>query len=502
NININNKSGYDASLLTRNICVLGLVVSWIVGIGTLVFSVLLYINNFEHWPTLQLSRKAKEVLPLGLNICVTVLTECLGLIHATALRWALGENLTFNANLRLFTSPKSRSPGSVALGRFANFWHAILLVMTYVSTSLIFCVRPPVKVCRAIYDEPDFYCNYDDATTYLSPAALLVLGVGLVGQAFIATCQLRSVKIISWSSGPINTAWILHDTGTLTHTWNRCMMSVHDLGTATMPSRPIFRQPSAWRAHKEVRRVLAYIWILTMLAYIWFVAVYIGIRLRYAAVLRSDGRCSDCDVYPGPDWSLLPDSHNYTSLADITNAGEVEPDGPGFFFWAMFLMVFVIQAFVTMGLHCAELIVNVSRDEDVWRCMATSVQGYQTGTNTIVAAMKSWKTCSLLALKPVVHWFFGLGMAYYYGWGVFMRPPQILYLAFALTVLALFSTLICLKRPIGPQPATYGHLKTIVDLVDEWHEDMFWGHKGDGHGVAHAGTSDSRLPEVSMELLY
>jgi len=42
-------------------------------------------------------------------------------------------------------------------------------------------------------------------------------------------------------------------------------------------------------------------------------------------------------------------------------------------------------------------------------------------------------------------------------------------------------------------PATFGHLQTIVDLVDKWDERMYWGDKSiDDESVRHAGTSNQK----------
>lgn len=68
--------------------------------------------------------------------------------------------------------------------------------------------------------------------------------------------------------------------------------------------------------------------------------------------------------------------------------------------------------------------------------------------------------------------------------------------------LALFTTLLVQHKPKGPQPATYGHLQTLCDLIDAWPERVeqtfFWGDKADGTGdeVRHAGTSDAPLAPV------
>lgn len=115
--------------------------------------------------------------------------------------------------------------------------------------------------------------------------------------------------------------------------------------------------------------------------------------------------------------------------------------------------------------------------------------------------MLSWSAVALFILKAVLHWLFGKAMAYSYNWGIFLRTPQLLYLAIGSVLLATLVVFIALQRPKGNQPATYGHLQTLVDLVDEWHLMMFWGDKGlsgmpETEEVRHAGTSAMPLGNI------
>jgi hypothetical protein len=69
------------------------------------------------------------------------------------------------------------------------------------------------------------------------------------------------------------------------------------------------------------------------------------------------------------------------------------------------------------------------------------------------------------------------------------RPrKQILYLAMALIVFAFACTCIVARCPRGPQPAAYGHLQTLANLVDEWSPTMWWGHKYEDTEIFHAGA--------------
>src|SRR5882762_10312029 len=54
---------------------------------------------------------------------------------------------------------------------------------------------------------------------------------------------------------------------------------------------------------------------------------------------------------------------------------------------------------------------------------------------------------------------------------------QIFYLTIGLFIFAFVSTMVAIHHPRGPQPAAYGHLQTLTNLVDEWSPTMWWGHK-------------------------
>lgn len=206
---------------------------------------------------------------------------------------------------------------------------------------------------------------------------------------------------------------------------------------------------------------------------------------------------------------MLPDTGGITSFAQINpvNSSPTSNDtytsfvGGKFVSTLAFLIILAIQSVMTMGLHCAELLVNLSRDEDTW-CETYTAKGY-VSRNALFDVLRSWKAVLLLVLKPVVYWLFGLGITFYFDWGIFMRQPQILYMSIAIIVLAVFGTFLCFKRPKGPQPATFGHVQTLVNLIDDWNENMFWGHKGcDTNGICHAGTAHSQLGKITMTEVY
>jgi hypothetical protein len=176
---------------------------------------------------------------------------------------------------------------------------------------------------------------------------------------------------------------------------------------------------------------------------------------------------------------------------------------PSYLTWAFFLIA-GIQAFITISMHCAELIVNCSRDEAVWRRMSSKT-GLKRDVGVLTRALLSWESVTLFLFKAVIHWVYGFALSVYFSEGVVFRAPQIFYLAVFAAVLALMMTFITFRRPSGPQPATYGHLQTLADLIDHWPgkgENVFWGHKGYRNGVAHAGTASHELAAIHMKEEY
>jgi hypothetical protein len=117
----------------------------------------------------------------------------------------------------------------------------------------------------------------------------------------------------------------------------------------------------------------------------------------------------------------------------------------------------------------------------------------------------------LFVAKPFLHWMFGQSFIIQnyatteetlYLPGVIMPTAQIWNLCIALFIYACFFTFVALRRPRGPQPAAYGHIQTLANLIDEWSPVMWWGHKKDGIPYCHAGTSDHPLPNVKMDYVY
>ncbi|KAG1794055.1 hypothetical protein EV424DRAFT_1548107 [Suillus variegatus] len=426
-------------------------------------------------PPPQLVRQA-EILTLMLDLIVMLCTESTGFVHGISLRSALASEsrLRFNTNLRLLTAARGwHNPN----GALLNGISVVLLIISYSSPSLIVCV------------DQNYTETFDALVSEgiaIAGIPLLILGLALLLQVIIALSGMRAVKILTWSSSPFDvTAALVHHTQ-LTPATFRCMRRVSDLDTYGGPAKPPETQPSAWHAHPSIRKVVIFLWVIVVACAGW--VAFIVYDWHSHLTLKT--------------WSFFYNSNSYPMSYDIFG-GSLKA-------WiVLFVNIAVLQGPLTLGLHCSELIVNVIRDERQWRC-ATRSQGLRVATNPLKPIFTHPLCLILFITKPFLHWMFGLAFNIgkyasndtMNGFTIMMYTAQIWNLCIALFILACFFTVIALRRPHGPQPAAYGHLQTLANLVDEWSPVMWWGHKEDGIPYCHAGTSDHPLPDVKMDCVY
>ncbi|KAG1773807.1 hypothetical protein EDD22DRAFT_946675 [Suillus occidentalis] len=476
---------YDRNLTSRRYALVGMACSSIfsclcivAGIVTLakhgVFGVITFntfiVNSDDAFTLLD---RLREILALAFNLIVTFCTESVGFIHSISLRSALASEsrLRFNTNLRLLTAARGWCNPNGAL---LNSISAVLLVLSYSSASLVDGVA-------------------------LGGLPLLILGVALLLQMMIALSGMRAVKILTWSSSSFDlTAALIHH-AQLTPITFRCMRGVSALDVDGDPARPSETQPSAWHAHPSIRKVVIFLWGIVaacagwaaLVMYLWHKYAGTDVASSYALTTQT--------------WSFIPDLQN-----DSYNYIMYQTPDIGIRWWILvFVSVTAVQGPLTLAVHCSELIVNVLRDEKQWRC-ATERKGLRTAMNPVRMIFTHPIWLVLFAAKPFLHWMFGLsfiisnpaydGQLGYLGVG--MLTAQIWNLCIALSIFACFFTFVALRRPRGPQPAAYGHLQTLANLVDEWSPVMWWGHKEDGIPYCHAGTSDHPLPDVKMDCVY
>ncbi|KAG1861671.1 hypothetical protein F4604DRAFT_1929738 [Suillus subluteus] len=497
---------YDRSLTSRRYALVGVVCSTIfsclcivAGIVALANQGVLGVTSIIVAPSTdtQLSQQA-EILSLALTLIVTLCTESIGVVHGISLRSALASEsrLRFNTNLRLLTAARGwYNPN----GALFNGISALLLIISYSSTSLIVCID---------YSSP--YYSFA-----VAGVPVLVLGIALLLQAMIALSGMRAVKILTWSSSPFDlTAALVHHTQ-LTPATLRCLRCVSDPDTYGGPARPSETQPSAWHAHPSIRKVVIFLWVIVLACAGWAALVtYISERFQYSDPHALYGYGNALTLQT---WSFFPNA--ITSFIWYTSSDVI---------LLPWVNMVLIQGPLTLGLHCSELIANVIRDERQWRC-ATGREGLRISTNPMKTIFTHPICLILLVAKPFLRksftppffyviehyhrrsdWMFGLAFdssdsvikGSLNSLTVYMFAAQIWNLCIALFIFACFFTFVALWRPRGPQPAAYGHLQTLANLVDEWSPVMWWGHKEDGIPYCHAGTRDHPLPDVKMDCVY
>lgn len=483
---------FDKDLGTRRVCIYGLVISWIlsticVGIGSYTMR-----TPFPQFGVKQQLRILLEILPLAINVVITGCVECLGFIHTTSLRWALWrENrLAFNSNIRLFNHARTCPPNSWPV----NMVSALSIAICYTASSQLF-----------LASGEDL-----DAKT-VNSVALLTLGIGLMVQCIVSTWSLTSTSglLLSWSSKPLNTALAGLHNG-LEPQRGRCMVPAPAPASQVERRLPSSSQPSMRQVYPSVRHVTRILVAITFAFLCWAVAI-MTISLRNDRI---------------PDMTFQG-----------VNAGFGIGLEPGLKWWAVntqasvtLLIVFSIQTGMTIALHCIELIANLSRDEDIWRraygsrnasqlrehpeSNATKKgrdgrRGATLKSSSIKRTLTSWQTLVLFVMRPLTHWFFGLGIfvEVYFIFSVSFRCMPLYGLTGCTLLLVIGTVWQTRRKPQGPQPVTWGHLQSIGNLIDDWGvaDTLYWGDKGYGeNGSRHAGTSATadRVGTIRMDCLY
>ncbi|KAG1865897.1 hypothetical protein DFJ58DRAFT_911898 [Suillus subalutaceus] len=281
-----------------------------------------------------------------------------------------------------------------------------------------------------------------DLQVVVAGMPLLILGVTLLLQVMIALSAMRAVKILTWSSSSFHlTAALVHHTQ-LTPATLRCMRCVSDLDTYGGPAKPREVQPSAWHAHPSIRKVVMSLWVI--------VVAYAG----WAALI----------MYIWDKWTgSYPMASNALTLQTWSFLYNMQSN------------------FIAIGIY------GVNHRVGRGFYSISSQMSFETKDSGFMISNPA-SDGELLVAGP---------------W-ILMFTAQIWSLCFALIIFACFFTFVALRRPRGPQPAAYGHVQTLANLVDEWSSVMWWGHKEDGISYCHAGRGRAitPLPDVKMDCVY
>ncbi|KAG1727234.1 hypothetical protein EDB19DRAFT_1943346 [Suillus lakei] len=474
---------FDKGISTRRIVIF---VSWI----SITFSLCLIFASIGIWifssfPNRNLGLLSfkchvpYEVPSIALNLVVTVCTECAGMMHATSLRFALfRENrITYNSNLRLLTGSDEKSMNSTVI----NALMTLLLILSYASSSFFY---------QEVWDGTE-----TPACGVLAIPAI-VLGISIFLQTCISLFALRDTEILTWSTSPFDTipAFLSmhnHQSFAKHYPFSESRVCMCAVCASPVAKKPMNHQPSAWDTRRGVRISIYLLWSLGIACMIWGTWVYIF---------------DPDDVHL---WQFIPSPDDD---GDIAVAGGAT----SFTTWfSLYAVMVVTQGGLTLGLHCAELVAGVVRDETIWR------QASEDGTNShfyswlcalcsdnriCVFCLDNWLYVVLLFAKAFLHWIFGLGVEIWtfvgdgndYSGLIGFFFAQIFYLGFGVFILATIFTVAARHHPKGAKPATYGHIATILYLVDDWQEIKSWGQKDDGP-ACHEGTNTEPLLDAGND---
>jgi hypothetical protein len=444
---------FDQSPNTRLLCIYGLIFSWLFAFCCIAIGI---FSSTCFWTATFADARLIELILLGQNISITMCNESIGHIHSISLRWALQREgrLVSNSNLRLLTNSRTCKSNRW----YSNVVVACSIIVAYAASSLTFLV----------------YRDGENLAFKVCAPAFVTLGSAMALQASIITYTLQyDVKPPTWSAAFFDTAaaCISANAGLKTES-TQCLRGVHSCAYSQKQVYPQRRQRSAYFAHKEIRQTLRLVW------YCALGIIIPAVVIIYIYAPRSPASLADID------WRL-----------EKLSAGD---------FIGSLILICVIQSILTLTLHIIELHVNCSRDETLWR-MASSKKGLKRNCNALVLMLTSWQSMVLFSFKCLIQWLYGASIMIDTSGGVFFNVPRIFYLEASIVLPVIFSTTIMFWRHKGSQPATFGHLQTLIDLIDEWPGEgdrMYWGDKGDRGEFAYAGTSIEPLGSIRMDKPY
>jgi len=532
---------FKEDIQTRNQCIAAIIAGGIISIVCFILSVLIWSGHPDASLLYRLDLPksnvdwSTEVISLVINVGITILLEPLSYVHAVSLRWALYRegHLQYNTNLRLFTTAKKSRPNQW----YINILSAVCLVLSYSATSLLLVKNTPNAYMEWFPNQP--LDQFNSTMTYTNSVALFCLGIGLLGHVVIAIWCLwpGGQYIPTWSSNPLNnTLALLKDT--VEPRPGRCLMSVAERCSPAEPTKPRTLQPSFKSISTSAGRLTIYMWVVTILAAGWSIAMALVSR-KYS--VEGGGIGKSWLLKDTFTWTIHPleNLNTYSIYMDPASYSNGPHITLGWQLFCAILFLCVVQGLQTLGLHCAELVVNVTRDEKIWRKTNVRPNHYKVlqkfvnkskdeqslGSTALSSALHSWEYAILFCFKPALHWIMGQSFSLLVltkepqDDSVDIGPPSMVHFALVYPrlviytilaiVLALFITYLALRRPQGPQPATWGHIQTLADLIDDWSPDengcFWWGDKGvNDVGIRHAGTSSDKqsLGEIQMDADY
>jgi hypothetical protein len=95
-----------------------------------------------------------------------------------------------------------------------------------------------------------------------------------------------------------------------------------------------------------------------------------------------------------------------------------------------------------------------------------SKKGINPSDRTIFVIFRNPLIIFVYLSQVVVHWLFGIAISITFDNGFSVEAGNLFDVAFAVLLLMVITRFCNNWQPKGPLPATYGHIQTIVNLVD------------------------------------
>ena len=476
------------------------------------------------------SQAGVTIIPLFLNYALAAIFDAMSNIHTVTLKWALWREgrLQSNSIPRLFSAVSTSVPNSW----YMNVLSATALAFAYGSISQMTAEIDALFV----FDENQQQLNaYEGPTAGIdwNGYAILCAGVCVFIQTSISAMSLfsKSSLIPTWSSSPLMVsracAAACAQTDDIDSFGNvespisigQCR-PVPSLGhlSSSIPSdggleigrkndarlwsltkrrvlvKPKDRQPSARSAVPHLRYITLIIWILCGISSLLIIiTAVVGARTGstkagYIASLYGESPFSPpiWSWYGRVSFKYVPrgslDIHHRRELLGIT-------------------LQSLLQSFLTLGLHCAEVPTSTVRDEQIWRQASRSTKGADTDPDWVVDNLTNWPFILLFIFKGVLQWLHGQTFLVNNFLSINLLP--LISLTACMFLFAFFLEALIRHQPRGSQPATYGNIELLMKLMDEnQHKRVFWGEKGEVNGIRRAGTSGNTLPELRRDRVY
>jgi hypothetical protein len=310
-----------------------------------------------------------------LNVWLTAIFDCMAFIQSTTLRWALCKEgrLLHNSNPRLFTGARHFAPN----WRITNAMSSLALVMGYGSisalTASIYIVGMSNEEGFLDVDAPVSGPRY---AIDFNGWGFIGLGISLLLQGMISSWCLAKSKIVpTWSSNPFNTVLVCTILGMVEKSRpDEQKMSLVDaiVSPNSIPKRidtkttwltsssddeglilsfPQPKQPPMRLEVPRSRRITYFVWAVFALVVLWIILIAVfGVKTK--SCTRDYVELMNYRT----DFLAYWQSYCQVAIPYYMNTFFDRRD------WLGLIIQCLVFSFITLGLHCVELLTDVTRD--------------------------------------------------------------------------------------------------------------------------------------------